>query len=226
MIYARLRPHRRRRRPRVPVGLPADHELLVAEHRHDQVSSAQKEGGMDKLKGKKIVHLYHDSAYGKETDPGARRARRRSYGFELTHDPGAASGQRAGSAVAADPPDQARLRDPVGLGRDEPDRAQGRGEGRLPARQDPRRLVGGRRGGHRFPRATRRRATSRPASTSSGANFPVIQDIKKYVYAQGQGQLEDQTRIGSVYYNARRRARHPHRRGDPQGAGEVRQGSR
>ena len=26
-----------------------------------------KEGGMDKLKGKKIVNIYHDSAYGKET---------------------------------------------------------------------------------------------------------------------------------------------------------------
>ena len=34
----------------------------------------KKEGGMDKLKGKKIVNIYHDSAYGKETDPGARRA--------------------------------------------------------------------------------------------------------------------------------------------------------
>jgi branched-chain amino acid transport system substrate-binding protein len=28
-----------------------------------------KEGGMDKLKGKKIVNIYHDSAYGKETIP-------------------------------------------------------------------------------------------------------------------------------------------------------------
>jgi branched-chain amino acid transport system substrate-binding protein len=29
----------------------------------------EKSGGMDKLKGKKIVHLYHDSAYGKEPLP-------------------------------------------------------------------------------------------------------------------------------------------------------------
>ena len=28
-----------------------------------------KDGGMDKLKGKKIVHLYHDSAFGKEPLP-------------------------------------------------------------------------------------------------------------------------------------------------------------
>ena len=34
----------------------------------------QKEGGMDKLKGKKIVHLYHDSAYGKEPIAGAAEA--------------------------------------------------------------------------------------------------------------------------------------------------------
>ena len=29
----------------------------------------QKEGGLDKLKGKKIAFLYHDSAYGKEPIP-------------------------------------------------------------------------------------------------------------------------------------------------------------
>ena len=35
----------------------------------------------------------------------------------------------------------------------------------------------------------------------SGQNFPVIQDIKKYVYAKGEGEMEDQSRIGSIYYN-------------------------
>jgi len=35
----------------------------------------------------------------------------------------------------------------------------------------------------------------------AGANFPVIQEIKKYVYAKGKGEMEDQTRIGSIYYN-------------------------
>ena len=41
----------------------------------------QKEGGMGKLKGKKIVNLYHDSAYGKETMP-VLEAQAKKYGFE------------------------------------------------------------------------------------------------------------------------------------------------
>ncbi len=41
-----------------------------------------KMGGMDKLKGKKIVHLYHDSAYGKEPLP-VLEAEAAKYGFEL-----------------------------------------------------------------------------------------------------------------------------------------------
>jgi branched-chain amino acid transport system substrate-binding protein len=43
-----------------------------------------KEGGMDKLKGKKIVNIYHDSAYGKETIP-VLDAQAKKYGFEVTH---------------------------------------------------------------------------------------------------------------------------------------------
>src|ERR1039457_5770278 len=43
-----------------------------------------KEGGMDKLKGKKIVNLYHDSAYGKETIP-VLDAQAKKYGFEIHH---------------------------------------------------------------------------------------------------------------------------------------------
>jgi branched-chain amino acid transport system substrate-binding protein len=42
---------------------------------------AQREGGLDKLKGKKIATLYHDSAYGRETlDPLALLSK--TYGFE------------------------------------------------------------------------------------------------------------------------------------------------
>src|SRR3981081_455973 len=45
-----------------------------------------KEGGMDKLKGKKIVNIYHDSAYGKETIP-VLDAQAKRYGFEVSHIP-------------------------------------------------------------------------------------------------------------------------------------------
>src|SRR5947207_6007085 len=43
-----------------------------------------KEGGMDKLQGKKIVNIYHDSAYGKETIP-VRDVQAKKYGFQVTH---------------------------------------------------------------------------------------------------------------------------------------------
>ncbi len=41
-----------------------------------------KSGGLDKLKGKKIVHIYHDSAFGKEPFP-VLEAAAKQYGFEL-----------------------------------------------------------------------------------------------------------------------------------------------
>ena len=43
---------------------------------------AKKEGGMDKLKGKKIALVYHDSPYGKEPIP-LLQARAKKEGFEL-----------------------------------------------------------------------------------------------------------------------------------------------
>jgi branched-chain amino acid transport system substrate-binding protein len=42
-----------------------------------------EEGGFDKLKGKKIAHVYHNSAYGKEANP-TLEALAEKYGFELT----------------------------------------------------------------------------------------------------------------------------------------------
>jgi branched-chain amino acid transport system substrate-binding protein len=35
----------------------------------------------------------------------------------------------------------------------------------------------------------------------AGADYPVINAIRKHVYADGQGEMEDHSRIGSVYYN-------------------------
>jgi branched-chain amino acid transport system substrate-binding protein len=43
----------------------------------------QQEGGLDKLKGKKIVHIFHNSPYGKEANP-ALEAVAQKYAFELT----------------------------------------------------------------------------------------------------------------------------------------------
>jgi len=43
----------------------------------------QQEGGPDKLKGKKIVHIFHNSPYGKEANPTLEELARR-LGYELT----------------------------------------------------------------------------------------------------------------------------------------------
>ena len=43
----------------------------------------QQEGGMSKLKGKKIVHIFHNSPYGKEANP-TLEALATKYGYELT----------------------------------------------------------------------------------------------------------------------------------------------
>ncbi len=43
----------------------------------------QQEGGLDKLKGKKIVHIFHNSPYGKEANPTLETLARQM-GFELT----------------------------------------------------------------------------------------------------------------------------------------------
>jgi branched-chain amino acid transport system substrate-binding protein len=43
----------------------------------------QQEGGLEKLKGKKIAHIFHNSPYGKEANPTLETLARQ-YGFELT----------------------------------------------------------------------------------------------------------------------------------------------
>ena len=44
---------------------------------------AQQEGGLDKLKGMKIAHVYHNSAYGKEANP-TLEVLAKKYGYDLT----------------------------------------------------------------------------------------------------------------------------------------------
>lgn len=71
-----------------------------------------KEGGMDKLKGKKIANIYHDSAYGKETIP-VLDAQAKKYGFTVIHIPVAHPGNEQQSQwlkVRQEKPDWVILR--------------------------------------------------------------------------------------------------------------------
>jgi hypothetical protein len=114
----------------------------------------KKEGSLDKLKGKKIALVYHDSPYGKEpiaAVAGTLQDARLRPAAAAGH----ASGSRAEGHLAADPPVAPGLRAAVGLGRDEFHLAEGGPGHRLPARQDVRRVVVGRRAGRQGRRRRR-----------------------------------------------------------------------
>ncbi len=159
----------------------------------------QKAGGMDKLKGKKIVNLYHDSAYGKETIP-VLDAQAKKYGFQVTH-------------IAVPHPGNEQQAQWLQIRQIQPDWVILRGWGVM----NPTALKAAQRAG--FPRDkiigvwwSGAEEDVIPAGDAakgyiaagfnvSGANYPVIKDIQKYVYAKGEGEMEDKSRVGSIYYN-------------------------
>jgi branched-chain amino acid transport system substrate-binding protein len=181
-----------------------------------------KKGGMDKLKGKKIVHIYHDSAYGKETIAGARRPGQDVWLRTVKHIP-CPPRQRAAVAVAADPPGQARLGHPAGWGVMNPTALKAAAKIGFPREK----IVGVWWSGAEedtIPAGDAAKGYISAGFNVAGTNYPVIKDIKKHVVRQGQGQHGGQVAHRQRVLQPRRGARHHHRRGDPQGAGEVRQG--
>ena len=176
---------------------------------------------MDKLKGKKIVNIYHDSAYGKETIP-VLDAQAKKYGFTVTHIPVPHPGNEQGAQwlqIRQIKPDWVILR---GWGVMNPVALKAAAKVGFPRDQ----IIGVWWSGAEedtIPAGDAAKGYIAAGFNVAGTNFPVVQDIKKYVYAKGKGEMEDQTRIGSDLLQPRRRARHRDGRGDPQGAGEVRQ---
>ena len=90
----------------LPLRLPAGHHLPDAGLGHRQFIK-DKNGG--NLAGKKIVYLYHDSAYGKEAII-AMEAEASLNKFQLVQIPGRPPGCRTGRPVAEDPPGKAGFR--------------------------------------------------------------------------------------------------------------------
>ena len=159
----------------------------------------QKEGGMDKLKGKKIVNIYHDSAYGKETIP-VLDAQAKKYGFTVIHIPVPHPGNEQGAQwlqVRQIKPDWVILR---GWGVMNPVALKSAAKVGFPRDQ----IIGVWWSGAEedtIPAGDASKGYIAAGFNVAGTNFPVIQDIKKYVYAKGKGEMEDPTRIGSIYYN-------------------------
>jgi branched-chain amino acid transport system substrate-binding protein len=158
-----------------------------------------KEGGMDKLQGKKIVHIHHDSAYGKETIP-VLDAQAKKYGFNVIHIPVAHPGNEQQSQwlkVRQEKPDWVILR---GWGVMNPTALKNAAKVGFPrdrivtvwwsgAEEDA------------IPAGDAAKGYIAAGFNVSGANYPVIKAIQDNVYKKNKGNMEDKSRVGSIYYN-------------------------
>ncbi|MCB5184313.1 ABC transporter substrate-binding protein [Methylobacillus gramineus] len=158
-----------------------------------------KSGGLDKLKGKKIVTLFHGSPYGKETNPILELLAKK-YGFQVT-------------LIEVPHPGNEQQSQWLNIRRIKPDWVILRGWGVM----NPVALKTAQKTG--FPADhiigniwSNSEEDAAPAGAAakgfisitthpSGTNFPVLQDIDKTVLKAGKGNLQDSKRFGTVYYN-------------------------
>jgi len=157
-----------------------------------------KEGGMEKLKGKKIANLYHDSAYGKETI-AVLDVQAKKYGFEVTHIAVPHPGNEQQSQwlqIRQVRPDWVILR---GWGVMNPTALKAAAKTGFPRTK----IVGVWWSGAEedvIPAGDAAKGYIAAAFNMPGTNFPVMQDILKHVYAKGKGEMDDKSRIGSIYH--------------------------
>ena len=159
----------------------------------------EETGGLHQLRGKKIALLYHDSAYGKEpipvlTDLAAK------YGYQLSTIPVPHPGNEQQSQwlqVRQIRPDWVIL---WGWGVMNPTALKAAARVGYPRN----RMVGVWWSGAEedvVPAGNAAEGYVAAGFNVAGAEYPVIEAIRKHVYADGTGEMEDQSRIGSVYYN-------------------------
>ncbi|PWT70191.1 MAG: ABC transporter permease [Proteobacteria bacterium] len=159
----------------------------------------EREGGEEKLKGKKIVTLYHGSPYGKETIP-ILDLYAKKYGFEIVH-------------IEVPHPGNEQQSQWLTIRRDKPDWVILRGWGVM----NPVAIKTAAKTGYPVdhiigniwsnaeedvaPAGAVGKGYIAITTHPSGTNFPVLQEIDKYVVKAGKGDLQDPKRFGSVYYN-------------------------
>jgi len=158
----------------------------------------QQEGGLDKLKGKKIVHVFHNSPYGKEANPTLEELARR-HGFELTLLPVDHPGQEQKATWL-----QVRRINPhwiyvSGWGVMNQVAVKEAGAINFPMQN----MIGNWWTGSEadvIPSGEAAKGYKSTAFTAPGQNFKVIQDILKHVYDKGKG-AGDKATVGEVLYN-------------------------
>jgi branched-chain amino acid transport system substrate-binding protein len=161
---------------------------------------ALRSGGIERLKGKKIAYVYHDSAYGKE-GIAILEFSAKKYGFEVMY-------------VPIKPPGLKQDTEWKDIQRANPDWVILWGFGdmnhvALKAAQQVNfsasRIVGVWWAGAEedvMPAGDAAKGYSAAAFHLTGDLFPVIQDIRKHVYSNGsKGAIDDAARIGQTYYN-------------------------
>ncbi len=158
-----------------------------------------KEGGMDKLKGKKIGLLYHDSAYGKESHAIMDKLAAK-HGFEVIKIAVAHPGNEQQSQwlqIRQAKPDYVVL---WGWGVMNPTAIKAAAKTGFPREK----LIGVWWSGAEedtIPAGPAAKGFIAAGFNVAGANYPVVADIKKHVYGKNKGNMEDKARVGSVYYN-------------------------
>ena len=158
----------------------------------------EKEGGMDSLKGKKIALVYHNSAYGKEPIRTLEKAAEK-YGFEFLQFPVDHPGQEQKSTwlqIRQQRPDWVLM---WGWGVLNQVAIKAAASIRFPMDK----FIGVWWSGSEndvLPAGDGAHGYLSGAFHQPGGNFPVHDDIRKYVYDKGMG-LGDRDRIGEVLYN-------------------------
>ena len=154
-------------------------------------------GGLDKLKGQKIAHIYHNSAYGKEANP-TLEVLAKKYGFKLT-------------LLAVDHPGQEQKATWLQIRRKKPDWIFMSGWGVMnqvavkeaAANNFPMdHFIGNWWSGSEndvTPAGMGANGYKSATFHPSGSNTKMHDDMRKYVYAKGLGAGEE-SRIGEVLY--------------------------
>ncbi len=159
----------------------------------------EKEHGLDKLRGKHIALLYHDSAYGKEPIPVLTElAVRYDYRLSTVAVPHPGNEQTSQWLQVRElRPDWVIL---WGWGVMNPTALKAAAHVGYPRS----RMLGVWWSGAEedvIPAGAAAKGFVAAALNVAGTNYPVIRHIQKYVYAKGGGNMDDKSRVGSVYYN-------------------------
>lgn len=161
---------------------------------------AEQEGGIENMRGKKIVHLHIDSAYGREPLPAMRQIAE-DWGVTLVE-------------ISIPPPGLEQQSQWLQIRREQPDWVTfwGAGSGmnstamtnaaRVNFPRDRMIYVTfGAAEEDMYPAGDAAIGTYAMANALPGDSYPLVAAIKEQVYGSGQGNLSDESRVGSVYWN-------------------------